>query len=79
MAHRESEIMLPIYEHIRKDIFRRHPDWKELIDNHSENKYERYKFAKKLVRESIRETKERYMRDSDVSFIASQLVFRRSL
>lgn len=78
MTRRDSE-MLPIYEHIRKDIFRRHPDWKELIDNHSENKYERYKFAKKLVRESIRETKERYMLDIDVSYIASQLVFRRGL
>ena len=74
---REIDFMLPVYEHIRADISRRHPDWKELIDKHSEKPYEHYKFAKKMVWESVRETKDPYMHDGDVSFIASQLVFRR--
>lgn len=75
---RKDAFMAPVYEHIRKDILRRHPNWKDEL---KEEKYilPMFNRAKKIVWESVRETKDPYMRDGHVEDIATEMVWRRGV
>lgn len=71
-----DEFIKPVYDHICKDIRKRNPFWWDFISMEKGLK-ERYNVAKKIVWISVRETKDPYMREKDVSAIASDMVWRR--